>query len=194
MSVALENDPPASGDWTTDDLDAMPEDGRRRELIDGVLIVSPSPARFHQLVAARLCVALEEGCPEDYDVTQGVEVRVSRRRSFIPDVLVVNAQASTDETHIYQPHDVLLAVEIVSPNSIAMDHVMKPALYAEAGIPLYWCIDTRGEVTVHTHRLKGDADVYAPTGTFTDVIALDQPWEIWLPVAKIAGRRRTRDS
>jgi hypothetical protein len=44
----------------TDDLDAVPEDGRRRELIDGVLTVS-RPTHVHQVITGRLGVALEAG-------------------------------------------------------------------------------------------------------------------------------------
>ena len=62
MTAALSDVPPAGG-WTTDDLDALPEDGLRRELLDGVLLVSPSPTDIHQIIAARLMVALEETCP-----------------------------------------------------------------------------------------------------------------------------------
>jgi hypothetical protein len=43
--------PAAAGGWTTDDLDALPEDGQRRELLDGALIMSPSPTGFHQIIA-----------------------------------------------------------------------------------------------------------------------------------------------
>ena len=61
--------------WTTDDLDELPPDGRRRELIDGVLIVSPSPSNVHQIIAMRLGGALEAVCPPEFDVTLGVEIR-----------------------------------------------------------------------------------------------------------------------
>lgn len=94
MTAALDYDLPAPGDWTTDDLDALPEDGRRRELIDGVLIVSPSPTTFHQNMAPRLLLASEASCPHELYVTQAVEIRVSNRRSYIPDVLVVSAEAA----------------------------------------------------------------------------------------------------
>ncbi|MEE6305713.1 hypothetical protein V1634_02540 [Plantactinospora veratri] len=45
MTAALNDPYPPAGGWTTDDLDAMPDDGHRRELLDGVLIMSPSPPR-----------------------------------------------------------------------------------------------------------------------------------------------------
>jgi hypothetical protein len=52
VTAALSVDAPVGG-WTTADLDELPEDGRRRELIDGVLIVTPSPSTTHQTVAVR---------------------------------------------------------------------------------------------------------------------------------------------
>ncbi|MGH3500065.1 MAG: Uma2 family endonuclease, partial [Nocardioidaceae bacterium] len=79
---------PAQG-WTTDDLDALPESHRKLELIDGALIGSPSPTSIHQSLILRLGSALDASCPAEYAVTQGVEVRLSTRRSFIPDVLVM---------------------------------------------------------------------------------------------------------
>ena len=84
MSVATDWDVPAPGEWTTDDLDALPDDGRRRELIDGLLIVSPSPTTGHQRIAGRLFSALDAMCPPEYAATQAVDVRVSRRRSLSP--------------------------------------------------------------------------------------------------------------
>jgi Uma2 family endonuclease len=75
MTAALDDYPPPGG-YTTDDLDALPEDGHRRELLDGVLLMSPSPTRLHQSIVGRLMVALEESCPPEYDVTQGVEIRI----------------------------------------------------------------------------------------------------------------------
>jgi Uma2 family endonuclease len=69
-AAALSDTFPPAGKWTTEDLDAMPEDGRRRELLDGVLIMSPSPTAAHQKIAMRLGVALEETCPDELPVSR----------------------------------------------------------------------------------------------------------------------------
>ncbi len=53
---------PAPG-FTVDDLDQMPDDGRRYGLVDGVLIVSPSPVTRHQLALMRLLVILDTRLP-----------------------------------------------------------------------------------------------------------------------------------
>ncbi|WFE46344.1 Uma2 family endonuclease [Verrucosispora sp. WMMD1129] len=117
MTVALRDDYLAPGEWTTDDLDRLPDDGRRRELLDGQLIVSPSLTRLHQSIAMLLGAALQETCPAEFDVTQGVSVRTSRTRSLIPDLLVTELDAAARNPSSYLPNEVLLAVEIASRTS-----------------------------------------------------------------------------
>ncbi|WP_436524091.1 Uma2 family endonuclease [Actinoplanes sp. HUAS TT8] len=180
------NDAPTDG-WTVDDLDALPEDGARRELIDGILHVTPSPAPTHQVLAARLLVALEETCPEHLHVSQANDVVLSMQRLFTPDVLVTTDEAAARDRR-FIAKEVVLAVEIVSPGSQSMDRVMKPALYAKAGIPFYWLIERSGGLVVHAFRLADGDDVYQPVGVFTETIKLDQPWGIEIPVARLRPR------
>jgi Uma2 family endonuclease len=188
MTAALSELHPPPGGWTTDDLDELPEDGHRYELIDGALIVSPSPTSRHQTLVLLLGPALIPTCPPDWAVTQGVEVRISRFRSLTPDLLVVTAEAAAREPSKFQPHEVLLVVEIVSPGSVTMDRVAKPALYAQAGIPYYWRVETERGIVVHTHLLKPDPHVYVPTGRFDEVLDVDEPWRIRVPIADITPR------
>jgi len=188
MTAALSDLHPPPGGWSTDDLDELPEDGHRYELIDGVLIVSPSPTSRHQKLVSRIEAALEANCPPEWLVFQGVEVRISRFRSLIPDVLVVSAEAAAREPSKFRPHEVLLAVEIVSKNSKAMDRLTKPGLYAQAGIPFYWRVETERGIVVHTHRLKPDVQVYVPTGEFDRMVDIDEPWLIQVPISQITPR------
>ena len=187
MTAALSEVPPADG-WTTDDLAALPDDGIRRELLDGVLHVSPSPSSIHQVIAGRLMVALESTCPDHLFVSQANDVQLSPRRLFIPDVLVTTFEAAERRSGSFMAEEVILAVEIVSPSSQSMDRVMKPALYARAGIPFYWMIEIDGGITVHTHTLGATGDVYQPAGSFTDVVAVDEPWRIEIPIAGLRPR------
>lgn len=181
---ALAEAPPPNG-WTTDDLDQLPEDGIRRELIDGVLLVTPTPAPSHQTIAGMLMAWLARHCPAEFAVTQAVEVRISRRRSFIPDVQVVTKEAAARNLPRFAPAEVLLAIEIVSPSSVSMDRILKPALYAQAGIPCYWSVEIEPEFVVHTYELKPQSTVYTITGEFSDVVKVDLPWEITLPLKEI---------
>jgi Uma2 family endonuclease len=187
MTAALSDMPPGGG-WTTEDLDDLPEDGVRRELLDGVLLASPSPSSIHQIIAMRLGVALEQACPPEYQVTQAVEVRISPRRSFIPDVLVITDEAAQRAGHRFAPRDVVLAVEIVSPTSQSMDRITKPALYAKAGIPYYWTIETDDGITVQTNRIDPEHELYVPSGSFKEDIETSEPWPIDIPISSLTPR------
>jgi len=189
MTAALSEVYPPPGGWTTDDLDNLPDDGRRRELLDGLLIVSPSPAAAHQVIAGRLMVALEAACPEQYAVTQGVEVRINRRRSVIPDVLVTTSAAAARRTAKYEPHELVLAVEIVSPTSESMDRLLKPVLYAKAGIPYFWRVEVEdGALAVNTYKIDPVDEVYTQTGRWTEAVEITEPFPISLPIAQLTPR------
>ena len=60
--------------------------------------------------------------------------------------------AARRRSRFYQPHEVVLAIEIVSPTSLSMDRITEPALFAAAGIPYYWRIETTDGIQVHAHR------------------------------------------
>jgi Uma2 family endonuclease len=187
MTAAMSEHPPAEG-WTADDLERFPDDNFRRELLDGVLLVSPSPSSVHQKIAALLTAALDESCPPDHDVTQNVDVRFGERRSFAPDVLVITAAAARRTGRPFMAHEVILAVEIVSPTSVGMDRITKPAIYAGAGIPFYWRVETDGAIAVHAYKIDPVNEVYRPVGTFTDVIDAAEPWPITIPISRLTPR------
>jgi Uma2 family endonuclease len=61
--AAYEDIPVRYGGFTVEDLASMPDDGRRSELIDGVLLVSPRPHWEHQRACFQLGAVLEQVCP-----------------------------------------------------------------------------------------------------------------------------------
>lgn len=65
---AVTSGPPPAGPMTVADLDQLPDDGRRYELIDGMLFVSPAPVIAHQVVLLELAVLLRAACPADRPV------------------------------------------------------------------------------------------------------------------------------
>ncbi|MER7439578.1 Uma2 family endonuclease [Micromonospora avicenniae] len=149
-----------------------------------------SPTRLHQSIALLLGSALQESCPADLDVTQGVEVRLSRTRAFIPDVLVTELDAASRNPSHYRPNEVMLVVEIVSEGSRSIDRVLKPALYAEADIPYFWRIETEAGIVVHAHKLDPSKRIYVEKARMTDGILLPEPWEIDIPLSRITPRSR----
>lgn len=122
------------GPWTEQESLGLPED-RRIELLDGELLVSPSPRRSHQRLSSRLRAALDAGATPGHEVLEAVNVRVAPGRILIPDIVVTTDPGARDV--VAEASVVAMVVEIVSPGSLAADRAIKPALYAAAGIRNY---------------------------------------------------------
>lgn len=144
-----------AGPYTIEDYYALPEDGQRYELLDGALIVTPWPAIRHQVALSQLSDELKRACPTELAVLQ-VAVRI-RDSVLIPDLCVVRRAALRSAERDLEPAEVELVVEIVSPSNARIDRVLKPTVYAEAGIPAFWRIelDADGGPELHAHELAG---------------------------------------
>jgi Uma2 family endonuclease len=161
--------------WTIDDLDALPPDGVRRQLLDGVLAITGAPPVSHRRLAADLRRALSATCPPEYAIAAGRWLRDGDRRAVIPDLVAITAEAGARDAGWLAPDEVVLAVEIVSPASLSIDRVLKPALYASLGIGGYWRIEPTENYRLHAYAL-GPRGAYADAGEFDDVLRSDRPW------------------
>lgn len=157
--------------WTVDDLDDLPDDGLRYELVDGALLVSPPPLVQHNLVANELGYLLHAALPPEWRVVTPGAIQFDVRNWRAPDLAVIAREPARLEYS--RPGDVLLAVEVMSPGSVTTDRLVKPAQYAAAGIAHYWRIE-RGDTPVFiTHTLGGET--YRESGRFTDDVEIEQP-------------------
>src|SRR5215470_10881488 len=149
VAMAYEAAWPAAGrPFTVEDLDRLPDDGRRYELLDGVLIVSPRPTTVHQLAASLLTTRLTIACPDCFYVVAEPAVQLSDKTEFDPDIVVVRRD-DVGGAKFWTPP--LLAVEIRSPSTAIIDRNAKLAAYEAFGVPSYWIFDPnpRGpEITV----------------------------------------------
>lgn len=127
---------PAPEGWTIADIDALPENGLRYELVDGVPRVMNPPRKRHQQVARRLADALEAASPDDVEIVEAVGVVLAEDNRPIPDVLALVA-GQDDEERNFPDAGVLLVAEVVSRSSRSDDRFRKPAQYAQAGIGVY---------------------------------------------------------
>ena len=151
-----------AGPWTREQRDALPDDGRKFELVDGMLVVTPAPARRHQGVVSWLMEALLSARPAHLRVLSSpVDVVTASGSVFQPDLIVVRAEES-DQLEVMP----LLAVEVLSPGTRGYDLVDKRDYYERAGIASYWVVDPerveliawelRDETYVETARISGD--------------------------------------
>lgn len=121
------------------DLELMPDDGHRYELIDGTLIVTPAPTRRHQRVSSRLFTKLQASLPDDLLlVAAPTDVRLADATVFQPDLLVVD-DAEFDRLDV--PLQPRLVVEILSPSTSSIDRLLKFNKFQAAGCPSYWIVD-----------------------------------------------------
>jgi Uma2 family endonuclease len=128
---------------TYDDLLGMPDDNLRREILDGELVVTPSPSVIHQRVSKRLQRQLERYFEEGGlgEVFQApLDVILGPHDVVVPDLLVVTDPATASQRAIETPPT--LVVEILSPSTAARDRTQKAARYAASGVAHYWIVDT----------------------------------------------------
>lgn len=124
---------------TRDDLESMPDDGRRYELIDGTLVVTPAPSARHQTILLELAVVLRTACPRDLKLLFApFDVALAEDTVMQPDLLVARRSDFTERDLPVAP---LLAVEVLSPSTRRVDVTLKHSRYEAAGCPSYWVID-----------------------------------------------------
>jgi Uma2 family endonuclease len=148
---------------TYEDYAALPDDGRRYEIHDGVLSVTPSPTFRHQQILARLLGLLRahvlandlgEVVPapitvvlSDTSVVEPDIVYIARERMSI-----VSARGTVDGAPT-------LAIEILSPSTARNDRQTKKQLFERYGVPYYWIVDPDTRV-IEVYR--NDAGGYGP--------------------------------
>jgi Uma2 family endonuclease len=130
--------PRGASAWTVRDLDLLPDDGLRYELLDGILLVSPAPTRRHQRATLQLGVLLSAACPPGMEVLIApLDWRPDDGTSLQPDVLVL----SDRDLNRTAADSMILAVEVVSPSSRRKDAVYKRSKYEDARVESYWIVD-----------------------------------------------------
>ena len=175
---------PQSRPLTYADLDAMPDDGHRYELIDGTLIVTPAPLRRHQRAVGELHLLLRASCPAEFEVLLApYDVKLAEDTVLQPDLLVAR-RSDTTERHL--PSAPLLAVEVLSPSTRLVDLNLKKARYEQAGCSSYWVVDpTVPSVTIW--ELEEQTYGAATTAEGEETLAVTTPFPLVLQPTRLTG-------
>ncbi|MER7868676.1 Uma2 family endonuclease [Streptomyces cellulosae] len=181
--------PPLDG-YTVDDLFTLPDLPPHTELIDGSLVFVSPQRRFHGNMVDLLVFGLRgSGLPAEFRVSREMTVVLDRRNGPAPDVSVIRTDAITGpEQTSYRANDVLLAIEVVSPESESRDRTTKPHKYAAAGIPNFWRVEasgTDGRPVIHVYELDPLTRAYIHTGMHHDRIKVDKPYSIDIDLTAI---------
>jgi Uma2 family endonuclease len=165
---------------TRADLDRMPDDGHRYELVDGVLVVSPWPKRSHQRAVYRLWRLLDEACTPEFEVLGApFDVVLADDTVLIPDILVARRG---DLTERYLATAPALAIEVLSPSTRRFDLMLKRSRFEAAGAQAYWVVDPDEPSLIAWELLDGS---YAEVAH----VAANEPYQArWpFPVTVVPG-------
>ena len=187
MSAVTIADWPAAGQpFTVAELDRLPDDGRRYELMDGVLIVSPRPAMIHQFVAFRLARVLDDACPEGLCVVPEPGVELGQDTEFDPDITVIRMDQVRGSKLTEPP---LLVVEIRSPSTALIDLNRKKDAYQRFGVPSYWIVDPDpAQVEFTVFELQGDK--YVTEEKTAEPFTVARPFPVSITPAALTSRLR----
>jgi Uma2 family endonuclease len=164
--------------WTSADLELLPEDGKRYEIIDGELYVSRQPTWFHQLVCTRTAGALGRwsGETELGEANGAPGLIFADDDDVVPDVVwVSNERLATilrTDGKLHGAPD--LAIEVLSPGprNEQRDRELKLKLYARRGVREYWIVSwERRQVEVY-RRANQTLEL---VGTWLEGDALESP-------------------
>lgn len=178
---------PHVGPWTVEDLLALPDDCYRREIIEGVLYVTPPHVWRHVEVSAYLERTILRALPPGYDAFDGGAGIACGSSFLIPDLVVVGGRPAVPRPWL-EPSDVVLAVEVESPSSRRTDRIRKPRVFAQHAVPAYWRVETGDALTIVAYRLVDGSYVEAARASGDEVLTVDEPFPVRLRPSDL-GRR-----
>ena len=140
--------PHAAERWTAERVRALPEDGRRYELIDGELVVTPSPRGVHQVAVSMLEDILSRALAGTvhHVLHSPADIALGEDEILQPDLFVYRTASGR---HLLDWNDITaleLVTEVLSPSTARHDRVLKRRRYQRAGVPEYWIVDLDGRV------------------------------------------------
>ncbi|WP_328901976.1 MULTISPECIES: Uma2 family endonuclease [unclassified Streptomyces] len=157
------------------------------EIVDGMVVVSPSASKRHNRLARILANALDAAAGPDWNADTDFDVRLqdvplTNRR---PDVTVYRSE--TIDLTPTRPEHVLLVVEVVSPGSETTDRIVKVDQYAKAGIPFYWRIEqaATGVPIIYTYVLDPATKAYRDGEMFTGAIKTATPFSVTVDLGAV---------
>jgi Uma2 family endonuclease len=172
--------------FTISDLDELRPDGRRYELLDGTLIVSPSPRWEHQWAVRAVYEAIRKLCPPNLEAFPvPLEVSQGEHTYFEPDLVVVRNYDLVEGVRFRCVP--VLVVEVVSPSSRGIDNVLKRHAYARIGVPHYWIVDIDEPAVVALRLVDGGyAELARAEGD--EVLAVGEPFPVELVPDEVRRR------
>ena len=168
MSLAIKRE------WSVDDVWALPDDpAHKYEVVDGELLVSPSPRAVHQDAVSELGMLLRlyaRNCGVGKALVAPFDVVFDYRGMTQPDVMVFGnvTREEMDRGAKERPLPMLM-IEVLSPSTSMHDRYVKRGRYQRAGVEC-WIVDIEARLF----------EIWSPTASVPEILEAEL---IWHPVA-----------
>jgi Uma2 family endonuclease len=182
-----------TGGWTAELVRALPDDGKRYEVVDGQLLVTPAPTWQHGDAVTALYLPLHEYCRQSgvgHVKIAPQDVEFDERNLVQPDLFVVPLVDGAKPLRWEDVGRMILAVEVLSPGTARHDRFIKRRLYQARGVPEYWIVDVSTRMIERWRQADERAEFVADRLTWRPEGAA-VPLELDLPAyfAEVHGDR-----
>lgn len=150
-------------------LEALPDDGQRHEIIDGVHFVTSSPATAHQFVVSELVGLLFiylRTEPVGWVLASPSDIELAPDTIVQPDILVLSRTSDHRPRSWAEAGLPILVIEVISPSSRSRDRIVKRPRYQRAGIAEYWIVDIESQLV----------ERWTPTDERPEIITGELQW------------------
>jgi Uma2 family endonuclease len=160
---------------TRHDYEDMPVGPPYYQVIEGDLIMSPSPNIYHQAIVTRISALLLQFLdkkPLGEVFVAPLDVFLSEINVYQPDVVFISNQRRSILTEHGLEGAPDLAVEVLSPGTARFDKGSKRKVYARTGVKELWLVDVEAKL-IHVYQLTRDAET--PTATYDEQAVFTTP-------------------
>jgi Uma2 family endonuclease len=176
MAAPNNHDPSVEQILELHDKFESPE-GHKAEVIEGNIILSPSPSGRHGLIYDELHAQLRRLLPATLAVTSTITLSMPvTSERYIPDLLVISKDVLNTDDWLFPASDAELVVEIVSPSNARHDRVTKVRGYAASGVPIYLLVDPLERSVTLFWEPAGECYRQVHRAPFGTSIALPEPY------------------
>jgi Uma2 family endonuclease len=160
---------------TIADLEAMPDDGNRYEIIEGELFVSCAPGLTHQIVSDNIVYLIRSYLKSNPvgTVVSTIGLILTEYSGVIPDIVFFtheNYERVVSGERLTSAPDLVIEILSAGSENLRRDRVAKRRLYGKHGVPEYWMVD-RDQQGVEIYRLQGESLELASTLQGNDQIS-----------------------
>ncbi len=175
--------PQAATPWTAAMVRELPDDGNRYEVVDGELLVTPSPVKLHQRAVGRLLALLipyVDAQQTGEALDSPADIELDPESLVQPDVFVQGRVEGRLTNTWNAGAPLLLAIEVLSPSTARADRTTKRRRYQRAGVPEYWIVDLDARTIERWRPAEERPEVLSDTMTWhpagaAEPLTLDLP-------------------